>query len=66
MSDLSVDFYDVQRMAEGEARERRAAVDELRELVAQREREAHEAILELREHVASLERLIQSRTEHLV
>jgi len=65
VSGEAVDFYDVQRMVEDEARSRRAADDELRELVAQRESETHEAMRDLREYVASLERVLASRTEHL-
>jgi len=65
MTDTGVDYYDVQRMVEDEARERRAAVDEVRGLVAQREREAYEAIRELREQVAALGRVLNARTEHM-
>jgi len=65
MTDTGVDYYDVQRMVEDEARERRAAVDEVRGLVAQREREAYKAIRELREQVAALGRVLNARTEHM-
>jgi hypothetical protein len=54
----SVDYYDVQRMVEDEARDRRANDDEIRELLKVR-------VCELLEEIASLERVLHSRTEHL-
>ncbi len=44
-----IDHYDLQNAVEGEARDRRHADDQLRELVEMRVRELQEEIRELRE-----------------
>jgi hypothetical protein len=64
MSD--VDYYDVQRMVEDEARDRRVGDNDLRELVDLRNRELLEAIRELRQQIDSLDRVLNARTEHFV
>ncbi len=48
-----IDHYDLQNAVDGEARDRRHADDQLRDLVEMRVRELQDEIRELREQVAS-------------
>ncbi len=74
-----VDYYDVQRMVEQEAGDRRRAIDELRDLIVTRTRETDAELAELSERIGNLgaataaaledlqalSRVLESRTAHL-